>query len=267
MIRPARPAAGAAVLLLAAGCAVVLQPSAPVPESAEAVVQRLAAAEVAVRSVRAMANVRYEGRGGAGSANQVVVVVLPDHARLETLTPFGTAALILTIRGEEFRVYAPARHEYGVGKATREAVERLARVPVPPEALLRLLVGLPPLPVRSGDPRSRAAVEANGVRVESVDGPFWQRVWTGPDGAAIQHGELGDAGGPFVQFEFGGRRALEGVAFPFTVRLDGRPNGVQVTLQYETVRLNEPVDPALFDLPRPEDGRTRILDLDAGPRP
>ena len=51
-----------------------------------------------------------------------------------------------TVRADELRVHSPVRHEYWTGRATREALGRLLTVPVPPEPLLRLLAGLPPLP-------------------------------------------------------------------------------------------------------------------------
>jgi hypothetical protein len=270
MTPPARLLAGAAGLLLATACAVVPEVPRPLPSlsgSPEAFLQRLAADESTVSTVRGLASVRYDGPAGGGSASQVIVVALPDHARLETLTPFGTVAFVLAIRGEALVVDAPIRHEYGVGRATRETLERLARVPIPPGPLLRLLVGLPPLPLRSGDPRVRIAVDATGIRVESVDGPLWQRVWTGPDGAVVERGELGETTGPLLRFEFSDRRRLNGAVFPFAIRLDGMPGGTRVGVQYETVRLNEPVEAALFELPRPTDGRTRILDLGAGPPP
>ena len=271
MISLARLLAGMAWLLLIAACAVVPAPPRPLVPSLgdrpEAVLEGLAAKESAVTTVRGLASVRYDGPAGSGSATQVIVVALPDRARVEVLSPLGTAVLLVAIRGEDLAVHAPARHEYGVGRATPETLGRLARVPIPPGPLLRLLVGLPPLPIRAGDPRVRVAAEAEAVRVESVDGPYWQRVWTGPDGAEVERGELGEATGLLLRFEFGERRRLNGAAFPLAVRLEGVQTGTRVAIQYETARINEPVDAGLFDLPPPADGRTRILDLGGGSPP
>jgi hypothetical protein len=268
MIHPLRPLLGAVALPLLAACAVVPgPPTAGLPDRPEAFLDRLAADEAAVSTVRGLASVRYEGPAGKGSATQVIVVALPDRARLEALSPLGTAVLLLAIRGDDLTVYAPARHEYGVGRATRETLGRLARVPIPPGPLLRLLAGLPPLPIRPGDPRVQLAVESAAIRVDSVDGPFWQRVWSGPDGVAPERGELGEASGLLLTFEFGERRRLNGVAFPFAVRLEEVTAGTHLAIQYETVRLNEPVEAGLFELPRPADGGTRIIDLGAGPPP
>jgi len=278
MMHPVRPLLRAAPLsaplvagLLLAACAVV--PGAPPPTlprqwaGPEVFLERLEADDGAVKTARGLASVRFEGPAGKGSATQVIVVALPDRARLETLSPLGTAVLLLTIRGDDLTLYAPARHEYGMGRATRETLGRLVRVPVPPGPLLRLLVGLPPLPIRPGDPRVQLAVEAAAIRVESVDGPYWQRVWSSPDGMVPVRGELGEAGTLLLRFEFGERRRLSGAAFPFAVQLDEMTAGTRLTIQYETVRLNEPVEAGLFELPRPADGTARIIDLGAGSLP
>ena len=270
MIPLARPLAGAAPLFLLAGllvaaCAVVPEPPRPAPsglaDRPEALLDRLAADEAAVTTLRGLASVRYDGPAGSGSGTQAIVVALPDRLRLEALSPMGTVVLLLAIRGDLLTAHAPAQHEYAVGRATRETLGRLVRLPVPPGPLLRLLVGLPPLPIQPGDPRVRVTAEATGTRVESVDGPFWQRMWTGPDGAWVERGELGEAAGLLLRFQFGERRRLDGVMVPFGVQLEEVTAGTRLVIRYETVRLNEPVEAWLFELPRPADGRTRILDL------
>ena len=275
MIPPARALAGAAPRLLlpgvflAAACAVTPEvPELPAPSvRPEVLLERLAAGEAAVTTLRALASVRYEGPTGSGSASQVIVVALPDRARLEVLSPVGTAVLLLAIRGDGLTLHAPARREYGVGRATPDTLGRLIRMPVPPGPLLRLLAGLPPLPVRAGDPRVQVVRDERVVRVESVDGPFWQRLWTGPDGAWLTRGELGEAGTLLLRFQFGDRRLLDGTPFPFLVAVEGVGARTRLTIRYETVRLNGPVEAELFDLPRPADPGTRILDLGRGPLP
>lgn len=263
---PARALAGAAPrllpmgLLLAVACAVT--PEAVRPET---LLERLATAEAAVTTLHGLATVRVDGAAGSGSASQVVVLALPDRARLEVLNPVGTAVLLLVIRGEDLIFHAPARREYGVGRATRETLGRLIRLPVPPGWLLRLLAGLPPLPVRRGDPRVQVIHEERAIRVESVDGPFWQRLWTGPDGTSLAGGELWEAGGLLLRFQLSEWKHLDGTAFPSLVALESAGEGTRVTIRYETVRLNGPVEAELFELPRPADPDTRVLDLSRGP--
>jgi hypothetical protein len=254
-------------LFLAAACAATPEaPELPAsPVRPEVLLERLEAGEAAVTTLRALATARYEGPTGSGSASQAIVVALPDRARLEVLSPVGTAVLLLAIRGDALTLYAPTRREYGVGRATPDTLGRLVRLPVPPGPLLRLLAGLPPLPVRPGDPRVQAVRDERVIRVESVDGPFWQRLWTDPDGAWLAGGELGEAGSLLLRFQFGDRRPVDGTPFPFLVVVEGTGANTRLTIRYETVRLNGPVEAGLFDLPRPADPGTRILDLGRGP--
>lgn len=272
---PARALAGAAPrllpmgLLLAVACAVTPEGPERLPPPAairpEILLERLATEEAGVRTLHGLGTVRYEGAAGSGSAGQVVVLALPDRARLEVLNPVGTAVLLLVIRGQDLVLHSPVRREYGVGRATRETLGRLIRIPVPPGTLLRLLAGLPPLPVRPGDPRAQVVPEERAIRVESVDGPFWQRLWTGPDGTSLTGGELWEASGLLLRFQFSNRKYLDGTAFPSQVTLESAGEGTRVTIRYETVRLNGPVEADLFELPRPADPGTRILDLSRGP--
>jgi hypothetical protein len=258
----------AAALLGAAGCAKLTRP----PEAPAVgwggpveLVARLAASDAAVSTVRGLAAIRFEGPAGGGKATQVIVVELPDNARLETLTPLGTAALVLTVRGDRLAVHALFRNEYGAGRASRDTLGRLTSIPLPPGPLLRLLAGLPPLVLRPDDPRVLVEAELAGVRIESVEGPLWQRLWTDQGGGAIVRGELGDARGLLLRFHFGERRQVGGAAFPFLMEIEGVEAGTRMTLRFETVKLNEPVPPDLFDLPPPADEKTRRIDLGALP--
>jgi hypothetical protein len=131
--------------------------------------------------------------------------------------------------------------------------------------LLRLLAGLPPLPVRPGDARVEVVREERAVRVETVDGPFWQRLWTDPDGTSLAGGELGEAGGLLLRFQFGDRRLQDGTPFPYLVAVESAGAATRVTIRYETVRLNGPVEGELFELRPPADPGTRILDLSRRP--
>ena len=259
---------GAATLLFAVACAVV--PGTPpstlsgLSASPGEFLDRLAAQEATLRTVRGLASVRYEGAAGAGTVAQVIVVALPDRVRVEALSPLGTALFLLTIRGEDLTVYSPVRNEYGVGHATRETLGRLARVPLPPGPLLRLLAGLPPLRIKAEDPRVQVAGGVGGIMVESVDGPYWQRLWSSPDGLAVERGEVGEAGDPLLTFEFGDRRQAGVATFPFAIRLEEATGKSRLTIRYETVALNIPVEDSLFELPRPAAGQTRIIELSPG---
>jgi hypothetical protein len=186
---------------------------------------------------------------------------------LETLTPLGTTALVVTLRDEELRVHSLVRHEYGIGRATRRTLGRLVRVPVPPELLLRLLAGLAPLPLRADDPRLTAVGDGSSVRVESVEGEYWQRLWIEADPGGVARGEVGRGGDILFRFAWADWQPTDGRSFPFELRLEdpGTRNGLR--LRYERVQLNLPVEADLFELPPPTDPDTRIIDLGGAATP
>jgi hypothetical protein len=268
MIRGIRPLLGGACLLLGAACGMIPKaPPGPLPELAgepDQLIARIAAEEKRLVSLRGLANVLYRGSAGSGSVLQAIVIALPDRARLETLSPVGTTVLLLTIHGDDLRMHSLLRHEYGVGRATKETLARLVKLPLPPGPLLRVLAGLPPLALRPDDPRVQVSVESPAIRVDSVDGVYWQRLWMGPDGSGVEHGELGEAAGPLLRFQFGDRQPVDGASFPFEIRLEGSAAETALIIRYQTVRLNLPVEAELFELPRPTDGQTRMLDLGGG---
>jgi hypothetical protein len=260
-----RPLAGAAGLLLATSCALVPGARQIGPPNPEGVRATLLRDEAAVRTLKGVARFGYEGPRGSGSATQVVVLALPDRARVETLSPIGTTLLVATLRGETLQVHSIMRHEYAVGQANQETLGRLINVPVPPALLVRLLAGLSPLPIRAEDPRLQIVVEGSAVRVESVDGEWWQRLWTGPDGTGIERGEAGRVSQTTLRFGFTDRRPSAGGEFPFAVWIEDATQGGRLELAYERLQLNEPVEEALFDLPPPQGGQTRIIDLGGRP--
>lgn len=263
MNAPVRALAAAGCLLLAS-CAATPVPRLAAPPDPEAVRSRLLREESTTRTVRGLARLAFEGPRGSGSAQQVVVVALPDRARVEALTPLGTTALVATVRADELRVDAPIRHEYWTGRATREAVGRLLTVPVPPEPLLRLLAGLPPLPLRAEDPRLIVAQDGADVRVESVHGEHWQRLWVEGEEFGVARGEVGRASELLFLFAFADRKPADGRSFPFDIRVEDATTRSRLHVVYERLELNRPADPALFDLPPPTDPRTRIIDLGGG---
>ena len=271
MIRGLRPLAAGACLLLAAACGIVPKapPGSPPEQAGDPgrLVARLAAEENRLESLRGLANVLYRGTAGSGSVIQAVVVALPDRARLESLSPVGTTALVLTIHGDDLRVHSFIRHEYAEGRATRETLARLAKIPLPPGPLLRLLAGLSPLALRPEDPRVKVSVEPDAIRVDSAEGTYWQRLWLAPGGTGVDHGELGEAAGPLLRFQFNDRQPVDSLTVPFEIRVETVATEMALIIRYQTIHLNLPVETDLFELPRPTDGQTRILDLGGGPLP
>jgi hypothetical protein len=244
----------AAGLLLAGACARV----APAPEGT--VLGSLYQAAGVRETLRGQATVTLAGAGRSTSFPQVILVALPDRARLEVQSMVGSTALLLTIAGDQLRYRSFLQHEYVAAPATRETLDRLAGIPVPPRPLLRLLLGLAPLPLQRADPRTVMEAEGQGFRVETVDGALSQRLWTGA-GGLLERGELSQAGQRLLTFALGDYRLVDGLPFPFHVSVQEADGARRLAVRYDSVKLNDAIPADLFDLPRPTDGRTRVRDL------
>lgn len=284
MIHHPRAPLELAVLLLAlAACAApppapeVQGTSIPLPEG---LLSRLAAAERDVRAVRGLARVAIGAPGARRTITEAVLLAPPDRLRLETLTFGGTTALVLASDGLELFVHSPGAGRYLRGRATPQNLAAVAGFRLQLAHLVRILSGLPPLPVRPQDPRLLARAVDGEVVLESGDGPFTQRLRAAGPHGPLRGGELWEAGRPSLQFGFEDWRAARGpgaasgagsgagdspLLMPWRIALRQPEEGLEVQVAYQEVEVDGPGPADLFRLPPPTDGATRVIDLDGAP--
>lgn len=279
MIHHPRAPLSLAVLLALAACAAPPPapevPGVPIPLP-DRLLSRLAAAEREVRGVRGLARVAIAARGARRTVTEAVLLAPPDRLRLETLAFGGTTALALASDGAELFVHAPGAGRFLRGRATPQNLAAVAGVRLQLAHLVRILAGLPPLPVRPEDPRLLARAVDGEVTLESGDGPFTQRLRAaGPDGP-LRGGELWEAGRPSLQFGFEDWRAARGpgaeagardvpLLMPWRIGFRQPEEGLEVQVAYQDLEVDGPGPADLFRLPPPTDDATRVIDLDTAP--
>src|SRR5690606_17937388 len=91
------------------------------------------------------ARLSAELREGSGKVGQFVLAERPDRVRLETLSFFGQPLAVLTSDGTTFRLHDLENGRFYEGPATAGNVSQLLPVRIPPEELVSLLLGVPPL--------------------------------------------------------------------------------------------------------------------------
>jgi hypothetical protein len=139
-----------ATLLFASGCCNVPPPVSRVP-TGQAAIDRMRATLAGCNGVRAnavtleisktyalifSASVRTDFRYYAS---------LPSRLRMDVVSPFGVVLATMTADGDRFALADLRDGRFYVGPARACAVERLARVPVPPHALVSILRGEAPV--------------------------------------------------------------------------------------------------------------------------
>lgn len=211
---------------------------------------REAAARVA--SVRGEVRVRAKGRGG-GAVAAIVAAERPDRLHLEALDFFGNPVAVLVTGGGRLAIYDARDRTYYRGAATAENVGRLVPLALPPDELVAILCGAPPLEgeaVRAEPGRGHVTLELrDGARTTTL------RVRAG---AVIARAQVRTPGGGY-DVAYGDPGSVEGTFLPGDVTLSSAPPSVRVELGWVDFEANARLEAALFRLEPP--AGARVVDL------
>ncbi len=257
MARGRRGAAARATFRLAAAlalgaCAAV--PSSPPPAPSRpaevpAILRGWVDEWEAFQGLRAAVDLTVTNRRGTRRVS-AVLLLSRTSLRVEVATPFGLPAVVGTAGPEGVTVFRVLEREAQVGAATPEVVAHWLGVPLPPEMLIRLLIGNVPPPepeaaaLEGGSP-PRLTWSANGARYQAS---------LGPEGHPTRL-VVDSEGQERLQAEF--ERAPAGELLG--LRLTAPVRRGEVALRYLSVEPG-PVPPEAFQLALPADVRVQPID-------
>jgi hypothetical protein len=139
-------------------------------------------------------------------------------------------------------------------------VARLVPVALPPGDLVTLLCGS--TPVLDGAPVDASPVDG-ALRLTLRRGEALQRLDVG-EGGVVLRARSSRAGVVGLEVELSGHRPHGGALLPAEVKARAPGARLGLSLRWQEVEVNAPVDPALFRLAPPEG--TRVVDLEPGAR-
>ncbi len=122
-----------------------LDTPAPPDQLTGELLQRVQQQSTAYRALEGLAKVRVSSQGQSYNATQVVLVEQPDRLRAETLSPFGTALLVLATDGQQMTALIPGEGVFYQGAASPANLQRFTRLPLLLEDLIGLLLYQVPL--------------------------------------------------------------------------------------------------------------------------
>jgi outer membrane lipoprotein-sorting protein len=99
----------------------------------------------AVTQVQGEAKAAITSPEGSGKLTQYLVAQAPDHIRLESISFFGDPLAVLTSNGTQFAMHDLKQNRFYEGAATATNVSRLLPMRLPPDELVSLVLGVPPL--------------------------------------------------------------------------------------------------------------------------
>jgi hypothetical protein len=131
-------------VLASAGCGAVAPPPSLVPSAAVAL-ERLRATGRCEVAIQASAKIDHFGEHGRLRGDLLMFVAVPARIRMDAVSPFGATVATLTSDGNKFALADFREKRFFTGPASACNIARLTSVPVPPNVLVDLLRGQPPV--------------------------------------------------------------------------------------------------------------------------
>lgn len=249
------------VMLALVGCATPLpRPdlAAPAPpdQLTSDLLQRVERQATAYRALEGLAKVRVSSQGQTYNATQVVLVEQPDRLRAETLSPFGTALLVLATDGRQVTALIPGEGVFYQGAASPANLQRFTRLPLLLEDLIGLLLYQVPLVEAREHKLSRDGEGNLRLLLSGADGIDQELTFNGAhmltSAAFLRQQELQMR----VSYrDFSG----DGTGYPTKVRLEMPVVQTEATLEFSEVRLNGSIPATRFRQTPPAGIEVRAL--------
>lgn len=247
------------------GCAYALElvseekglprPSRPVTQG---ILRSLQEREATVTSLQAVLDLTVR-HGAAQAFRQVAVAVeRPDLIRLESIEWGGFTSLVILSDGHRLVAHVLLQNIFGEGSATPENVAAVTGLHVAPAHLVRLLLGLPPLPIQNEKTVLYGPDGDHAYLLREQESSFTQRLWLSDDDLSLLRGELYDRKSLRLRFRYSpvnhGLRSL---------LLEEPLKQMVVEVSYRSYNLNLDLPRELFRIPQPDQG-AQVVSLDTG---
>ncbi len=246
---------------MATGCAArrPLAPAAPPVLPAAAELQAvLAQRREAVRSLRALAHIRYRAPEGSNSSRDAIIVARPDRLRVEVLSLFGS---LFVLAADDGLLTAYARQENTVyrGHASPENLWRYVRLTLPVNVLVDVILGTPsPQPATAGQVSFDAASGSVRLREEMAQGV--RVVWFSPTQLPLGTETQSSDGQTQWRATFDRYEDRAGVALATHIALEVPEWQRSLEIALEDIDLNPDLDAGVFAVQIPPG--SKVVDLD-----
>lgn len=97
-----------------------------------------------IRSFRITGRVDHYGDKQRVQGTIYLFAELPDRLRIELVSPFGNPMQVLTVENGQFALHDLREGRFFTGPAEPCNIARLVRIPLPPEDVMRILIGHTP---------------------------------------------------------------------------------------------------------------------------
>jgi outer membrane lipoprotein-sorting protein len=197
-----------------------------------------------------------------------IMVERPDHMRIHVqVEVILTNLAIMVADGKTYKVWIPLRNQYGEADVNAPLAAKKSLLNLRPKIFLDgLFVDIRPYLNKNPNMRyfpEEAVVGTHRYYVytffditsEAPEARVLEKIWVDRTDLQIWRKQLfGKDGSIETDVEYENYQPVSGVSMPqaITIQRPMEEFKVKMTLQMGSVKLNEKLDPALWDLPRPE---------------
>lgn len=217
----------------------------------------------AVHSMQSAALMEYSGGGQHFKARENIVVRRPASLRVEVMSALGVALVVAADAGQ-VAVFEPGKNTLTHGAASAETLQRYARIPMAPDAAVRLILALAPdSAMLSFPPNSMTKTGAAKVLTyHQPDGAIDELGFSGDGNLEMVRETLADGRIGYEVHYTDYRKVDGGFIFPAEVDASFPKTGATVKFHFENPSVNQDVPDSTFVLqPRPG---TRTLNFGMG---
>jgi outer membrane lipoprotein-sorting protein len=243
--------------LSAFGCT-SLRPVAVPPAQFHDLTAPLGDRDTSIHSMQSTAVMEYTGGGEHFKARENIVVRRPASIRVEVMSALGVA-LVLAADAGQVAIFDPGKNTLLQGAATAETLQRYARIPMTPDATVRLMLGLAPdhamLAVAPDSITGQGNLKV--LTYDQPDGVVDELGFTSDGNLAMVRETLADKRVDYEVHYSDYRKLDRGLLFPAQIDAIFPKTGATVKFRYQNPSVNGDVPDSTFVLV-PQPGTRRL---------
>jgi hypothetical protein len=242
--------------ILVSGCLPAAKPASmpacpPLPPLVEQTITR----EARKGTMKAIADLEVQAMGRRYPARIAIMARRPDLLRIESLPLIGTPELMLSIRGNQLRVFIPGKGEFYTGEASKH-LSRFVPLPMAVQDIVSILMGAYP-PPREGDCITQDTPDGDlrPIHILTREGVVRTTLWIKwPELTLSRLKTIGDDEKAGYTVGYSDYEMTNEVVLPgkIVIRSGGGVGMRQtINIRYSDMEISTEVDDQSFDLPIP----------------